>query len=172
MTRVGRILRSTKLDESPQLLNVLRGDMSLVGPRPKVPHHQIYELKVLPGITGAASIAFRNEEAVIRTIPEDRLDEYQLNVMMPVKKALDDEYARTATFHSDLVLLARTVFGGGELMDIEGIHRFRRSLVSLGRAIENIGHGTLMSQPAPVELRFNLALEYNADGRQNREQAI
>jgi lipopolysaccharide/colanic/teichoic acid biosynthesis glycosyltransferase len=172
LTRVGRILRSTKLDELPQLLNVLLGDMSLVGPRPKVPDHQTYELNVLPGITGAASIAFRKEETVLHAIPEHLLDDYQVNVMMPVKKALDDEYARTATFSSDLALLMRTVFGSGELIDLDGIHNFRCSLFSLGRAIENFGHYTVMGHKAPLEACADLALEHNTDGRQNREQPV
>src|SRR6185437_14653740 len=72
VTRVGAVLRRTKLDELPQLLNVLRGEMSLVGPRPEVPSYvahfneeQRKVLSVRPGITDPASIAFRNEEELI-----------------------------------------------------------------------------------------------------------
>ncbi len=137
LTAVGGFLRKWKLDEIPQLINVMRGDMSLVGPRPKVPRHQTHQLEVRPGITGAATLAFRREEYVLHRVPENRLDEYQVQVLMPVKRALDDRYTKTATFASDLGLMFRTVFGRGEAVDSEGLYNLQHSLISLQTALHN-----------------------------------
>ncbi|MBV9268287.1 MAG: sugar transferase, partial [Acidobacteriaceae bacterium] len=92
LTCIGGTLRRFKLDELPQLFNVLKGDMSIVGPRPKVPHHQTYELRFRPGITGAASLAFRNEEELLHRLPSEALDAYQVHVLMPLKATLDRRY--------------------------------------------------------------------------------
>lgn len=115
VTRVGRILRETKIDELPQLWNVLWGDMSLVGPRPEVPVYveqfkERYEhiLKIRPGITDLASIRFRNEEQVLAVSPEP-LREYVERVL-PLKLDLADEYIQTASFSRDLSILFQTVF--------------------------------------------------------------
>jgi len=62
--------------------------MSLVGPRPKLPHHQTYTLRVRPGVTGAASLAFRDEERFLHHIPEHALDHCQINLLMPLKREL------------------------------------------------------------------------------------
>ncbi len=75
VTRIGRVLRATKLDELPQLINVLRGDMSLVGPRPEVPRYvaryddrQRGVLRVRPGLTDPASVHFRDEEQLLGAV--------------------------------------------------------------------------------------------------------
>ena len=68
------MLRQWKLDELPQLLNVLRGEMSLVGPRPRVPEQPIGRVDCLPGITGAASLAFAREEVLLAGIPRHELE--------------------------------------------------------------------------------------------------
>jgi lipopolysaccharide/colanic/teichoic acid biosynthesis glycosyltransferase len=109
LTSVGRWLRRLKLDELPQLLNVLKGDMSFVGPRPKVLSHQRQPPKFRPGLTGAASLVFRKEEILLKHIPDRYLDAVQVDVMMPIKARLDSEYMESATLRSDLVLLARTL---------------------------------------------------------------
>ena len=113
VTRVGRFLRRTKLDEIPQFWNVLRSQMSIVGPRPEVPqyvelfkdrYHRI--LTVRPGITDPASIRFRNEEEVLsRTV--DPLKEYAERIL-PTKLDLADEYVRHRSFVGDLGILIRT----------------------------------------------------------------
>lgn len=117
VTPIGRILRRTKLDELPQLFNVLRGDMSLVGPRPDLPQFwetltgtcpQIFELR--PGLTGEASLHFRNEERLLGSIPDERLTDYYLSTVLPQKARIDLEYAKTATLLSDLKLLFATFF--------------------------------------------------------------
>jgi lipopolysaccharide/colanic/teichoic acid biosynthesis glycosyltransferase len=108
ITPVGGFLRRYKLDELPQFWNVLRGDMSLVGPRPKLPHHEALRLVCRPGITGAATLAFRNEEEFLSEIPEDQLETFYETFVKPAKAHLDMEYMRTATLRSDVKILWRT----------------------------------------------------------------
>lgn len=108
ITPVGALLRRYKLDELPQFWNVLRGDMCLVGPRPKLPHHEALHMACRPGITGAATLAFRNEEDFLSEIPEDQLEIFYEMFVKPTKARLDLEYMRTATFASDLSILWRT----------------------------------------------------------------
>jgi lipopolysaccharide/colanic/teichoic acid biosynthesis glycosyltransferase len=108
-TPVGPFLRRWKLDELPQLLNVLVGDMSLVGPRPKLPEHQIADLRCRPGITGAATIAFAREEQVLACLPGHHLEDYYLRIILPAKHRLDTEYMARATFSSDLKLIIDTI---------------------------------------------------------------
>ena len=114
ITRLGRVLRSTKLDELPQLINVLKGDMSLVGPRPEVRHYvdlfrQDYEeiLEVRPGITDLASLAYR-EEAALLGRAADPEQEYRTRVL-PEKIRLAKEYVRRTSFWFDLLLIIQTV---------------------------------------------------------------
>jgi lipopolysaccharide/colanic/teichoic acid biosynthesis glycosyltransferase len=108
-TPVGRFLRRWKLDELPQLLNVLRGDMSLVGSRPKIPEHQIGTLRFRPGITGAATVAFAREETVLARVPKHQLDAYYHSTILPAKHRLDTEYMARATFSSDLKLILASI---------------------------------------------------------------
>jgi len=113
ITRVGRILRRTKLDELPQLFNVLRGDMSIVGPRPEDPRYvalytaeQRRVLQFRPGITSLASIRYRNEAEALKT--QDWETVY-IQQVMPEKLAIDLEYASRATLRLDLLIIARTL---------------------------------------------------------------
>ena len=111
VTRVGRVLRRYKLDELPQLVNVLFGDMSLVGPRPKVPDHQHRQAQLMPfrpGITGAATLVFRCEEEMLRQIPEEQVEAFCKYKLTPYKTQLDCEYAERASFSSDAKLMLRT----------------------------------------------------------------
>lgn len=117
VTRLGRVLRKWKLDELPQLVNVIRGDMSLVGPRPDLPEFiagldiaRRRSLSLLtPGITGWATLHFRHEEELLAKIPPDELQSYYVQQVMPQKIELDLEYASRATLWSDLMVLLRTV---------------------------------------------------------------
>jgi lipopolysaccharide/colanic/teichoic acid biosynthesis glycosyltransferase len=108
ITPVGALLRRYKLDELPQFWNVLRGDMSLVGPRPKLPHHEALRMACRPGITGVATLAFRKEEEFLSEIPENQLEAFYETFVKPAKAQLDLEYMRTATCASDLKILWRT----------------------------------------------------------------
>lgn len=115
ITLMGRWLRRWKLDELPQLLNVLRGDMSLVGPRPEVPEfvaeYTVEERAVLryrPGITDPASLRFRDEATLLAAAP-DPVAWYR-DVLLPEKLRLSLAYARRATPWSDLGVLAATVW--------------------------------------------------------------
>lgn len=108
-TPVGPFLRRWKLDELPQLWNVLKGDMSLVGARPKLPEHQIGELQCRPGITGAATLAFAREEGYLARLPRHILDTCYHERILPAKHQLDIDYMARATFSSDFGLLVNTV---------------------------------------------------------------
>ncbi len=108
ITRVGRLLRKYKLDELPQFWNVLRGDMSIVGPRPKLPHHEGLHMPFRPGITGPATLAFRSEEELLSQIPYQHLDAYYDRFVKPRKAEIDLEYMRTATLKTDLGVLWQT----------------------------------------------------------------
>jgi lipopolysaccharide/colanic/teichoic acid biosynthesis glycosyltransferase len=110
ITTVGRWLRSIKLDELPQLYNVVRGDMSFVGPRPKLVSHECGPLPCRPGITGAATLLFTREEELLVKIPADLVERFTVMVLNPVKAKLDARYAEHAGFRSDLGLIAATIF--------------------------------------------------------------
>jgi lipopolysaccharide/colanic/teichoic acid biosynthesis glycosyltransferase len=109
-TPVGLFLRRWKLDELPQLFNVLRGEMSLVGPRPKLPRLHSGRLPCRPGITGRASLIFAREEIALSALPASRVDTFYCSVIRPLKQNLDDDYMAKATFASDLGLILRSVF--------------------------------------------------------------
>src|SRR5438132_5785292 len=114
ITWIGRILRKTKLDELPQLWNVLKGDMSLVGPRPEVPRYVQYYtpeqrdiLRCQPGITDLASLCFRDEEVLLRNA--DRLEEFYTQQCIPRKLRLNREYAERANLLSDTWIIVQTI---------------------------------------------------------------
>jgi lipopolysaccharide/colanic/teichoic acid biosynthesis glycosyltransferase len=113
VTAVGRVLRATKLDELPQLWNVLRGDMSLVGPRPEVPrwtqvHRERWAvvLQVRPGITDPASLEFRDEERLLAAMPDP--EAAYRDEILPRKLELAERYVRERSFAGDLAILVRT----------------------------------------------------------------
>ncbi len=118
-TPAGSFLRRWKLDELPQLLNVLRGDMSLIGPRPKISEHVLSNLTCRPGITGAATIAFALEEELLDRVPMHCLESWYHQVVLPAKCRIDVEYMAHATFLSDLKLIFDTVLRrwDGSLME-------------------------------------------------------
>ncbi len=112
--RLGRILRRTKIDELPQLINVVRGEMSLVGPRPEVERytklyneHQKRVLTVRPGITSIASIRYRSEEQLL---PADAWEKVYTQVVLPAKLDIELKYLSTRTFGQDLLILFSTLF--------------------------------------------------------------
>ena len=114
VTGIGKILRKTKLDELPQLINVMKGEMSLVGPRPEVRKYiEIYPerwsriLSVRPGITDPASIVFRNEEEILAEA-DDPEKEY-IEIILPRKLDLYEKYVNNITLTGDLILLVKTV---------------------------------------------------------------
>lgn len=111
VTPLGRILRRLKLDELPQVLNVLIGDMSLVGPRPKIPDQQTGILNCKPGITGSATLIFAREESLLRGIAKEVAPNYYRTTILPMKAQLDADYMQRATFLSDLRIVIDTVLG-------------------------------------------------------------
>jgi len=114
ITSLGRILRAVKLDELPQLWNVLKGDMSLVGPRPEVAlyvksytEEQKKVLSVRPGITDPACLAYRYEEELLSRQPDP--ERHYQDVLLPHKLSLNAEYIRNISLKYDLVILLQTV---------------------------------------------------------------
>lgn len=108
ITPIGKFLRKYKLDELPQFWNVLRGDMGLVGPRPKLPHHEALHMPFRPGITGPATLAFRYEEEMLREIPREHLDAYYDRFVKPRKAEIDWAYMQSASLKTDLRILFQT----------------------------------------------------------------
>jgi lipopolysaccharide/colanic/teichoic acid biosynthesis glycosyltransferase len=114
ITRVGRVLRKTKIDELPQLINVLRGEMSFVGPRPEVRPYverfrEDYEeiLQVLPGITDLASVKYRNEAEILGQY-EDPEHAYVTHIL-PGKIKLAKEYVRRSSLCLDIMVILTTL---------------------------------------------------------------
>jgi lipopolysaccharide/colanic/teichoic acid biosynthesis glycosyltransferase len=114
ITRSGAWLRRLKIDELPQLVNVLRGEMSLVGPRPDVPGFadrlegaDRILLSVRPGITGPAAVAYRHEEDILAAVADP--ERYNDEVIWPDKVRLNREYLEHYRLRDDLLWLARTV---------------------------------------------------------------
>lgn len=113
VTRSGYYIRKYKFDELPQLINVLLGDMSIVGPRPEVRHYvdywkpeQMHVLDVRPGITDPASIRFRNENELMAAA--DDPESYYIHVIMQEKIKLYLEYVQNASFWYDIKLIFQT----------------------------------------------------------------
>ena len=116
ITTVGRLLRKTKIDELPQLINVLLGDMSLVGPRPEVSRYvEMFRddynviLQVRPGITDLASIKFRDEAALLGEAADPE-SEY-IHRILPEKIRLAKEYVRRQSLRLDLSIIFATLVG-------------------------------------------------------------
>ena len=114
ITPLGRFLRRTKLDELPQLWNVLKGEMSLVGPRPEVRRYverytpdQRRVLALTPGITDPASLKYFDEERVLAAFPDP--ESAYIEVIMPQKISLNLHYAAQATFLSDLAVILKSI---------------------------------------------------------------
>lgn len=115
ITRAGRFLRRTKLDELPQLLNVLEGTMSLVGPRPEVPRYvDCYPpdvrrtvLSVAPGITDLASILYKEESEILGRARDP--EQAYVQTILPVKLAYYERYVRERSFWLDLRIIFRTL---------------------------------------------------------------
>lgn len=114
VTCSGYYIRKYKLDEIPQLINVLKGDMSLVGPRPEVRKYvdlytleQMHVLDVRPGITDLASIRYRDENELLKEA--DDPDRYYIEVVMPDKLRINQEYIAKASFGYDIFLIFKTL---------------------------------------------------------------
>lgn len=160
-TPVGPFLRRWKLDEVPQLFNVLAGHMSLVGPRPKLPAHAISNVPCRAGITGAATIAFAREETILDLVPKHHLEAFYHSVVLPAKHQLDEDYMASATFASDLKLIIDSVLRRWDTAIIERLLKTwayeqgdRRMLSNMAEPEEAYAHAAMVAhidRPAPVE---------------------
>jgi len=116
ITGIGRVLRSYKIDELPQLINILKGDMSVVGPRPQVGWAvELYTdeekrilLGIKPGITDYASIKFSNEDEILAGSPDP--DKCYMEKIHPEKMRLSMEYAKNMSIGNDLIIILKTLF--------------------------------------------------------------
>ncbi len=113
ITKVGGILRKFKIDELPQIINILKGDMSVVGPRSEIPKYvEMFRedfkevLKVRPGMAGYTIIKFRNEEKILEKY--DNLEEGYIKEVLPQKLALDKEYVKNISFLNDIRIFLLT----------------------------------------------------------------
>ena len=114
ITSIGKFIRKTKIDELPQLLNVIKGEMSLVGPRPEVEKYVYIQeeayrdiLKVKPGITDLAAIEFRDEEEVLSQY-EDKEEAY-IREIQPKKIALYNQYLKMISLQGDVKIILQTL---------------------------------------------------------------
>tara|TARA_B100000941_G_C28470540_1_gene536171 strand:+ start:728 stop:1393 length:666 start_codon:yes stop_codon:yes gene_type:complete len=118
VTPVGKFLRKTKINELPQIINILKGDISLVGPRPLVTRtfeayseeiqSKIYNIK--PGLTGIGSIIFRDEESIISSVDNENPHEFYKRVIAPYKGELEIWYQNNRSFILDIQLIFLTVW--------------------------------------------------------------
>ena len=143
ITRIGQILRRYKVDELPQLINILKGDMSLVGPRPEVPYYvEMFQteyqeiLKVRPGLTDVASLRYMEEEVVLKNADRPE-QEYQTRVL-PEKLRLAAIYIHHSSFSFDLAIIMQTLinlFGGKyEVFELPELKNIEKQAESNGRA--------------------------------------
>lgn len=114
ITRIGKWLRKYKIDEFPQLFNVLAGDMSIVGPRPEVPDYvsrysqnQLRVIELMPGITDPASIHYRSEGTLLAKSSDP--EKAYLESIMPDKLRLNLEYSHSASFLTDVKVIFQTL---------------------------------------------------------------
>ena len=118
VTKIGAFLRKTKINELPQIINILKGDISLVGPRPLVTktfiayneevQSKIYNVK--PGLTGIGSIIFRDEESIISAVTDEDPHEFYKRVIAPYKGELEMWYQSNCSFFLDLQLIFMTAW--------------------------------------------------------------
>ena len=137
VTQIGRFLRRTKFDEFPQVLNVLRGDMSIVGPRPELPeyvvlysHEQRKVLEMLPGLTSLAQVVFRHEE---KLLPEQDTVKFYINKVLPNKLALDLYYTQNWSLKLDFKVFLIGLLALFGVPAPPGLRRFKEKIVDAHR---------------------------------------
>jgi lipopolysaccharide/colanic/teichoic acid biosynthesis glycosyltransferase len=167
-TPIGSFLAMTKLDELPQLWNVIKGDMRLVGPRPEVPefvarYPEEYTelLSVLPGITGPAAVEYASESHLL-SLQRDPVRFYEESIM-PRKIEIDLDYIRTRSLMGDVRILAQTM-----LVPLAKVAR----RTSGERQVRRVEAGVLLGACTVLVLIFAIASSANAVGRRHRHERI
>ena len=148
VTRIGKFLRKSKLDELPQLWNVIKGDIGFVGPRPEIPQYVDMDdaawrdvLESRPGITSPTTIALKNEEELINSARGNHRDFYT-NVLVPFKLNSYIRYEKSRTLFSDFVVILQTV----------GVILFSRLIgVQVFESIEDLKQAVRRSTEEPPE---------------------
>lgn len=117
ITKIGHFLRKYKIDELPQLINVIKGEMSLVGPRPEVKRYvEMYSedqkevLNAKPGITDPASLKYRNESDLLKSDSIHNAEELYIKEIMPDKLRINISYAKNRNIFTDFCIIIRTIF--------------------------------------------------------------
>ena len=168
ITPLGRYLRRHKLDELPQLINVLRGEMSLVGPRPEVPEYadmfpRSYEriLQIKPGITHSATLFFRNEERLLSRVDDPR--SLYIERVMPYKMMLYVEDMRRSNVGRDLLTIIDTALRITRTVTIAELDSFAERLprvVEPAESVANVGlDGVEYSRERQVDAVLSLAMQ-------------
>ena len=136
ITPIGKLLRYLKLDELPELINVLKGDLSLVGPRPEVPkyvdmNNQMWQrvLQIRPGLTDPVTIKFRNEESILGRVKGDK-ERFYLDILQPYKLRGYTDYIEKKDISFDFLILFTTIkaiifpnsYQAPELNELENVY--------------------------------------------------
>jgi lipopolysaccharide/colanic/teichoic acid biosynthesis glycosyltransferase len=152
ITRVGCWLRRFKIDELPQLFNVLRGDMSLVGPRPLVPQQNPPLFPCRPGLTGPGSLAFRHQERALCAAHAEHLAQIHDDVLVPARFGVDRKYMRGASLFSDLRIVGETA------LVVSGLKAATRYDVDIAALIAGyLGRAAGRRQHAPLAAKGRYA---------------
>lgn len=176
ITRIGRFLRMTKLDELPQLINVLRGDMSFVGPRPQTRRYvEIYPkeyeqlLTVRPGITDLASLKYRHEAELLGQYNDP--EAAYINLILPDKLALGREYIARSSLAFDLKLIFMTVFRMAEPAKKQEVPMMRRRRLQVTKAmlVRMLADAALVNVAMVGALAVRLLLAVAFQGRNGSE---
>jgi hypothetical protein len=129
--------------------------MSLVGPRPKMPEHVMYDLPCRPGITGLATTVFACEERILASVAKDQLDAFYHSIVLPAKRGLDAEYMARATFSSDFSLLANSVLRRWDTAALDELIVATAFEMNNGKILSRVSNPARTTVHLPIPLMAN-----------------